>query len=210
MAEFLAAYAVFLALHLAPRVADLRARLIARLGRGRYVALYSALSVGALAWTISAALRAPTVELWPSGPETAAAAVALMLPASILLAAGAARPNPHSVSILPGAAPASPDGVAALTRHPLLWGLFLWALAHLIANGDAVAAMMFGGFALFALAGVAAFERRAPPRSGRLAARLRRAASARLAVEAAAGAALWLALLRLHPALIGPDPLAWF
>ena len=52
-------------------------------------------------------------------------------------------------------------GIAAVTRHPLLWSLALWSGAHLVANGDLAHVILFGGFAALALAGMAVFDRRA-------------------------------------------------
>ena len=46
--------------------------------------------------------------------------------------------------------PARP-GIAAITRHPLLWALTLWSLAHLAPNGDLAHGLLFGSFALTAL-----------------------------------------------------------
>ena len=40
-----------------------------------------------------------------------------------------------------------------ITRHPFLWGIALWALAHLIANGRLADLILFGGLLVVALAG---------------------------------------------------------
>ena len=36
-------------------------------------------------------------------------------------------------------------------RHPMMIGVLLWSLAHLIGNGDAASLVLFGGFALWAI-----------------------------------------------------------
>ncbi len=36
-------------------------------------------------------------------------------------------------------------------RHPMLWGVVVWAAAHLIVNGDTPSFLLFGGMAAWAL-----------------------------------------------------------
>lgn len=220
MTEFFAAIAVFLALHSAPRATGLREVAIARIGRGPYVALYSAASLACLAWVVSASLRAPYVELWPHSAAAVWASAILMGPACWLWASGAARANPLSIAFRGGGAPeAARGGALAWTRHPILWGFLLWALGHLVANGDVASAVLFGGSALFALAGMAIMDARArrslgaerwaraaarPPFRARVAA----LATPQALAEIVAATALYAALLFAHPALLGVAPLA--
>lgn len=217
MTEFLIAVLVFLAAHSLPAATGLRGRAIARIGRRAYLTLYSLLSLAVLAWLISAALRAPYVELWAPGPALMAVPLLAMLPACLLLAAGATRPNPLSVTFVGGPVDPEAPGILAVTRHPILWAFFLWAAGHAAANGDLVAVLLFGGFALFSLAGMPLLERRARRRGeteafaltrGHLTARCARALSLRTGIELLAGLALYAALLAAHGPVIGVDPLA--
>ncbi len=41
--------------------------------------------------------------------------------------------------------------MAAMIRHPMLWGMVLWAVAHLLVNGDLASLILFGGLGLWAL-----------------------------------------------------------
>lgn len=41
--------------------------------------------------------------------------------------------------------------LSAQFRHPMLWGVILWAVAHLLVNGDLSSIIMFGGLGLWAL-----------------------------------------------------------
>lgn len=221
MFEFALALIVFLAAHVLPRKTGLRDVLIAKLGRGPYIAGYAILSLALLAWLIAAAWRAPVIPLWSASPVTAALAVAAMLPACVLFLAGALRPNPLSVSFMGGETDPVRPGLLALTHHPILWAFLLWSGGHLLANGDLVAVILFGGFALFSLIGMRVFERRTRARldpevlaraaaisQGPLVERLRRALSWRTLLELAAALALYVALLHAHPVVIGVDPLA--
>lgn len=163
MIEFLAALAAFLAAHSLPAMTGTKARLVARLGRGGYVAAYSAVSLGLLVWLIDAARRAPHLALWDPAPWQWHLAIALMPLAFLFLIVGAAAPNPLSVSFRRGE---EPGAIVALTRHPILWGFALWALAHVPANGDAVALILFGGMAAFSLLGMRIVDARARRRLG--------------------------------------------
>jgi ABC-type cobalt transport system substrate-binding protein len=40
----------------------------------------------------------------------------------------------------------------AWLRHPMLWGIVVWAVAHLLVNGDVASIVLFGGMGLWALA----------------------------------------------------------
>jgi len=57
-------------------------------------------------------------------------------------------------------------GIVTITRHPFLWGVALWAVAHLAANGDAASAMLFGGMLILSLGGMAAIDHKRALRLG--------------------------------------------
>ncbi len=226
MTEFFLALALFFASHLIPARPALRQALADRLGERLYQILYSALSLVLLVWLISAAARASYIPLWDLELWQYWVPIVAMVPALILFVGGAISPNPLSVSL--NRRPFDPDrpGVIAITRHPMLWGFALWALAHVVPNGDLVSLIMFGGFGLFALAGMAAIDRRkkrqmghdwetigrrtalipfAPPEQARLPWDW-----PRLLVAVLLGLLLHSGLLHLHSWLFGPDPMIAF
>ena len=51
---------------------------------------------------------------------------------------------------------------ARATRHPQLWGVILWAVAHLLVNGDAASVVLFGGLLLWAVASILLINRAEP------------------------------------------------
>ena len=57
--------------------------------------------------------------------------------------------------------------LATKIRHPMLLGAVVWAVAHLLANGDQASIILFGGMALWALGMIFMINRRtgawAPP-----------------------------------------------
>lgn len=166
MLEFAVALAAFLAAHVIPAATNLRARAIAAMGRRNYLLAYSVLSVALLLWVIWAAQRAPRADLWPAAGWRLAVPVVTMPFALALLGAAVVRPNALSVSFRGGSAPPRLGGVLTITRHPMLWAFLLWSLSHLVANGDLVAVVLFGGLTAFSVAGMIALDRRARRRLG--------------------------------------------
>ena len=52
--------------------------------------------------------------------------------------------------------------VARRLRHPMLWGVVLWSVGHLLVNGDTPSLILFGGMLLWALAEMALINRAGP------------------------------------------------
>lgn len=210
MPEFLLALAIFLAAHSIPARPTVRGRLVATVGERPYLLLYSLLSLALLAWLISAAVRAPTILLWPTTLGSYHLALALMLPASWLLVGGLASPNPFSISL--SRRPFDPErpGIVGLVRHPVLWGFALWAFVHTVANGDLVSLILFGGFLLFSLAGMKIVgRRRTRGLEGTAATRQPTArgwTATQLLLTLGGGILFYLAALYAHPHVIGPNP----
>ncbi|WP_101067212.1 NnrU family protein [Roseovarius salinarum] len=216
--EFAAALAVFLLSHAVPVRPPVRPWLVARLGLRGYLVLYSIASVAVLAWLIVAAGRAPFVPVIPYSVPLHWLPVVAMPVACALVVAGMSIHNPLSFGGL-GRGPFDPGrpGVLAVTRHPLLLALMLWAGAHFLANGDLAHMILFGLFAVFAWAGMALIDRRKRRTLGadawatlaRNTARISLAGLTRLrprAWQVAAALGLYLGLLALHGPVIGVVP----
>ncbi len=56
-----------------------------------------------------------------------------------------------------------PGRIRQTLKHPMLIGVLLWALAHLLANGTLADLVMFGSFLIWALADLVSLARRAAP-----------------------------------------------
>ncbi len=221
-AELVTAFAVFLAAHIIPMRPGLKAALIRHLGKPGYIAGFSLLSLGLLYWLLMAAGRAPYVELWPQAQWQRWLAN-LGMPLAILLtvfAVGAKNPFAFG-GRAEGFDPARP-GIVGATRHPLMWAFAIWAFVHLLVNGDLAHVVLFGPLLIFALSGVFAAEARARkglPDFDHLAAHSSLWPGAALVTgrwhpqglpafgRLAVALLIWLALLYLHPPLIGPSPL---
>jgi uncharacterized membrane protein len=72
--------------------------------------------------------------------------------AVVLVVGSFMAPNPSSVG-MGEKAKDGPKGMLRITRHPLLWGVGIWGLAHILANGDVVSVLFFGCFVVLALGG---------------------------------------------------------
>lgn len=160
MARFFAVLAVFLIAHVIPAMPASRRRLQARLGEGAFIAAYSVLSTLLFAWLIREALLAPYVPLWFAGTWGYWVALIFMPLAALLFGAAVLAPNPFSISFVTRAYDPGVPGAVAISRHPILWGLGLWGLAHLPANGHVVGLALFGTLGVFALIGMALVEGR--------------------------------------------------
>jgi uncharacterized membrane protein len=150
------ATAVFVASHVVLSTLPVRSRLVAAMGETGFRLGYSLLALALLAWLVAAYRAAPFVELWWPPVGLRHLSLLLMPPAFVLLVAGltTAGPRPAEPGRANGAGVhAGPVGIYRVTRHPAMWAVGLWAVAHLLANGDAAAVILFAGMALLALAG---------------------------------------------------------
>jgi uncharacterized membrane protein len=105
-------------------------------------------------WAYAAA---PPEPLWGGARQIA---FVLMPIAFILIACGYWR-NPTMVGadkLLKSEDPAR--GMIRITRHPIMWGIMLWAAAHIVARGDLKSLVFFGSFLLLAALGTLAMDAR--------------------------------------------------
>lgn len=130
---------LFLGIHLLPTSPELRDGLKERLGENVYKILFSLISLAGLVVIVLGFHKlqlhpGKNPILWDPPVWTRHIAVALMFPAMILLVA----------SIIP-------SRIRTATRHPMLIAIKIWALAHLLANGDLASLLLFGSFLAFAV-----------------------------------------------------------
>lgn len=133
----------------------LRKPLRSALGEQSFLLAYSLVSLLALTWLIVAFDRAePGLPLYDGTAIVPwLAASVLTLVAMTLLLPSFAR-NPA----LPGRKEAGlgtviPSGVFTVTRHPMMWGFALWAIAHMIAAPTLPVAIMMTSIIVQALVG---------------------------------------------------------
>ena len=134
----IAGLVIFLGAHTFTTQRDIRARAIASIGEGTYKIAYSLISAVGLAliiWGFSRYRATGWIDVWQPPVAMKHIAAALMLPAVILVVASYLRGRIYKV-----------------LKHPMLAGVKLWAVAHLLANGDLGSIILFGsvlGWAVF-------------------------------------------------------------
>ncbi|MFY9317827.1 MAG: NnrU family protein [Burkholderiales bacterium] len=147
----------FLATHFISST-PLRPLLAQALGERGYVVAYSLLAFATLGWMIWAYGKVPAEPLWPG----LRLAPAILMPFSfILLVGGLLTRNPSAVGQAKALKAGEPvRGMLRVTRHPMMWGFILWAIAHILARGELKATVFFGAFLVLAALGALLIDRR--------------------------------------------------
>lgn len=160
MLNLVVASAFFLLIHFGVSGTRLREVLVARLGAGPYRGLFSLASLVGLVWMIFAYRHAPSVPLWGVLIGFRPVTYVLVLLAFLFVVIGIMTPSPTSTGMESTLAKGTEiaRGMVRITRHPFLWGIALWALAHLIVNGDLASLILFGALLVLAVGGTAAID----------------------------------------------------
>lgn len=149
----IAGLVLFLGIHTLTTMRNARARVISRLGEGGYKILYTLVSIAGLAliaWGFSLYRQFEWINVWYPPVWMRHIALALMLPAVILVVASYIRGRMFTT-----------------LKHPMLAGVKLWAVLHLMANGDLGSIILFGSILAWAVYDRISLKRRsdagAPP-----------------------------------------------
>ena len=177
---------LFLGVHTLTTQRALRAKLIGSLGEGGYKIAYTVASVAGLAlvtWGFSMYRATGWIDVWNPPTAFKHIALALMLPAVIMVVASYIRGRIYTT-----------------LKHPMLTGVKLWAAAHLLANGDLGSIILFGSFLAWAVFDRISLKRRTdaggPP--------IPVGGPANDLIAIAVGVVAYLALaFAFHPAVIG-------
>ncbi|MFW2403547.1 MAG: NnrU family protein [Gammaproteobacteria bacterium] len=159
MLNLILAAAFFFATHVGIAGTRLRGDLVRRFGARRYALFYSILSTVGVVWLFWAYLTAPYVELWGQLYGLREAALAAMFISFLFVGIGLLSKPPT----LFGAAAleyraADVAGILRVTRHPILIGLLLWSVTHMIVNGDVAALILFGSLTALTVIGIASMD----------------------------------------------------
>lgn len=149
MTLLLAGIILWFVMHSFPALAPTRRdALVASLGENPYRGIFSLVIIGSLVMIVFGWKSAVPSALYqpPMGPG--------VLPSALILAGlvcfFASQKNGYINRIL---------------RHPQMTGTIIWAVAHLLANGDSRSVTLFGGMAIWALFEIIMINRREGPRS---------------------------------------------
>lgn len=162
-----------------------RAGLIAQVGFTAYRIVYSLVALTGLAliaWGFGHYRAEAWLQLWTPPTWTRHVALLLMWFAFVAIAFSAPRPS----------------RIRGWLRHPMLVSVKIWALAHLLANGDAGGLLLFGSFLAWAV-----YDRIAVGKRGDAGAPPHPSFTRTDAIGVAAGTVAYVAMLFLHPVLIG-------
>ena len=127
---------IFFASHLFAGFPGPRQRLISAMGRNVYRALFSLVSLAGFVLIVYGVAICPVDVAWTPPLWTQYVPLVIM-PFAFLLIVGAYMSH----------------DVKRYTRHPMLWGIALWAAGHLVANGDVGGILLFASFLAYALVG---------------------------------------------------------
>jgi uncharacterized membrane protein len=176
---------VFLGVHAFTTLRPTRAALITGIGEGPYKGLYSlasAIGLGLIIWGFGRYRGGGYIQVWD--PPEALRPVALVL---------------MWFSFVALAATYSPLGkIKSTLRHPMLVAVKVWALAHLLVNGDLGSMVLFAAFLAWA-----AYDRIAVKRRGDLGAPDVPGPTRGDAIAIIVGSVAYVAFFWLHPLIIG-------
>lgn len=138
----------FFAIHSLPMFSAKRTTLIQGVGELPYKGIFAVLSLAAFVAIVMGKAQAPFVAIWNPPVQLAIVTKILMLPAFVLLVA---------VYI--------PSNIKNKVKHPMLAGVKLWALGHLMINGDLASLLLFGSFLVYAIVDIISVKKRQPAKA---------------------------------------------
>ena len=185
MLMLIAGIVLFLGAHTLTTFRSTRSELIHRLGENPYKGIYSATSLLGLVligWGFSRYRAEGLIPVWAPPSWAAHLTIVLMWFAFVSLAA----------------MNKAPGRIRGWLRHPMLVAIKIWALAHLLANGDAGGMLLFASFLAWAVYDRVAVKRRGDGGASRTASFTRADA-----ITLGVGTVAFVAMIFLHPVLIG-------
>jgi uncharacterized membrane protein len=127
MAMLILGLIIWVAVHLFPSVAPARRqRLVVQLGNGPYQGIFSLLLIAGLLLIVFGWRNTAPVHLYSPLAELRHPAMLLVVIGFILMVASS-----------------FPTRIKQVIRHPQLTGVLLWAVAHLLLNGDSRSVLVF-------------------------------------------------------------------
>jgi uncharacterized membrane protein len=150
----------FLLTHLGISGSPLRNVLRGAMGEQAYLGVYSLLSFATLGLMIYGYAGVPHHDyIWLPSTSAYLVTKVLLFIALVTLVSGTLTKNPTQV-MGDAALDNEISGMLKITRHPIQWGILLFAIGHLIANGDTASVFFFGTFVLVSLAGMFSMDAR--------------------------------------------------
>ncbi len=134
---------LFFGLHLVPSIPGVRESLVGRLGPNPYKGVYSLISLAGLILIGWGYTRVDYHELWPTPVWASHLALTVMPVVFVLFVAAEMKGH-----------------IRKKIKHPMIIGVLLWALVHLLNNGDRASLYLFAPFALYSVFSIISSTRR--------------------------------------------------
>ena len=131
---FITGIVIFIAIHLLPSVPPLRNQLVNRLGLWPYKGLFAIMAFTGLILIINGMSSAEKTLVWNS-PSWSDSLALIIMPVSFILIVAAYLPS----------------NIKRLTPHPMLWGVSIWAVVHILSNSDLNSLILSGAIGVYAL-----------------------------------------------------------
>jgi len=139
---------LFILTHLGIPSSPLRGMLVEKTGENGYLGIYSLISLASIIWLIYLYSNMENTNfLWQRSTVSSAIPIIFMPLVVIFLASGLTAKNPTAMK-MEAALEEEATGILRITRHPVQWGIFLWAATHIISCGDLASLIFFGCFAI--------------------------------------------------------------
>ena len=147
----------------------LRRALYKQLGERGFLGFYSLVSLLTMGWLVVAYHRAADgAPLWNGTAPVPWTAASVLTFFGLVLVLASLRGNPAMVGAkVAGLSARKPWGVFKVTRHPMMVGIALWALGHVIAMPNQRMVLLGLVFIILALVGAALQDKRKLARNGR-------------------------------------------
>ncbi len=133
----------------------LRRPLARALGERTFLLVYSLVAIGLFGWMAVAFAHAPAgPTLWNGYAWLPWSLASLLTLIALSLFIGSLSGNPALPQAnMAGVSARKPMGVFKITRHPMMWGFAVWALAHAIVAPSPRVLILAGAMAFLALVG---------------------------------------------------------
>lgn len=216
-------------LHFILAGSPLRWAVSAKIGENGFRGLFSALSAVGIVWLAIAYRQATSPDSFYGirlpDPWMMWMPAVLMVPGAVFFVGALTTKNPTMVMGERHLAEAEPArGVLRITRHPMLWTFLLWAVGHFFANGDLASFFLFGSIMIVAAGGMGSIDRKQARRDPEGWKRFAAVTSVMPFLAIASGknrlvfseigwsriglaAALWIAIVAIHPLVFGVSAL---
>ncbi len=171
---------LFFGIHLLPAFVGPRQRLVDMLGEAGYKTAFSLTSAIGFVFMLYGWRDVPHDPVFDPPAFSLLLSKVVMLPAFILLVAAYV-----------------PSNIRRLVGHPMIISVLLWALVHVLANGDRASLILFGAFLLYAIFDWASVVRRQTERPAP-------ASRRNDLIVVAVGVAVYIVVYRLHGRFFAP------